>query len=477
MNLDYTIYSDKDRTKYITDYLVCHSEDYAPNQKTGYTATQQRELQQMADYILFGKDPEKLTNAVQRKEIAKPATKYSTYARKEPESLEELMETPGFGQLEANLNPANQKNIYLHPKPTINHNYIAGSTPNAVCPYAAKCPLGRNCAQTTEDKTYACDTWIPGMIDLWDSIATHQHWIAVANKKELPQNDAEKKMQHWTPLELYRQKHWLTELRKQQYQLKQGYKKTITGGITLTTPGTIDWNSDSGYWEENCPPPQGEVLQADPKHPSTEEYDYYLGEDKKTRYRKGREGIPYIADQWDRFKVIREHTLDFTNSEHIYYIINLYRALLVSSYDDLNGQMKWILMTFDEIVDRTILSDVQCEILNYRILNWTNDRIAAAIEQEFGHIYNPNYISFIFKTHICTKIAKTAALMEREFAAKDNPDAWKKCTCCGELLLIDDFNFVHKYVTKDGYAARCKRCDSLIRKQTRAKTKEATDGQ
>jgi len=75
----------------------------------------------MADYILFGKDPEKLTNAVQRKEIDKPQTQFSTFARKTPESLEALLENPNFS--ETQVKDPKEKNTYLHPKPTIEHNF------------------------------------------------------------------------------------------------------------------------------------------------------------------------------------------------------------------------------------------------------------------------------------------------------------------------------------------------------------------
>ena len=49
---------------------------------------------------------------------------------------------------------------------------------------------------------------------------------------------------------------------------------------------------------------------------------------------------------------------------------------------------------------------------------------------------------------------------------------WKKCTCCGRLLLIDPQNFVKKDGAVDGFSARCKRCD----KELRDKKKQESEG-
>ena len=64
---------------------------------------------------------------------------------------------------------------------------------------------------------------------------------------------------------------------------------------------------------------------------------------------------------------------------------------------------------------------------------------------------------------ICGKIANTAKLQLKEYKNKDNPYAWKKCSCCGRLLLIDSQNFVRKDGTVDGFSCRCKKCDKVIR--------------
>ena len=52
------------------------------------------------------------------------------------------------------------------------------------------------------------------------------------------------------------------------------------------------------------------------------------------------------------------------------------------------------------------------------------------------------------------------------------PEEFKKCICCGEVLLRDPKNFVRKSRAKDGFVNKCKRCD----KRDREIKKEANNG-
>lgn len=73
-----------------------------------------RALERTANYILFGKDPDLLTNGIQRKQLLRPSSKHSTYASKKIESLDALLDNPLTDQ--EKLHPFGEKNIYLKKK-------------------------------------------------------------------------------------------------------------------------------------------------------------------------------------------------------------------------------------------------------------------------------------------------------------------------------------------------------------------------
>ena len=74
-----------------------------------------KELELCTDYVLYGKDPEKNnTSSVDRKEIY-IKTKYNSFSKTEPISLEALMESPTFDESILQT----ERNIYKKVKPTI----------------------------------------------------------------------------------------------------------------------------------------------------------------------------------------------------------------------------------------------------------------------------------------------------------------------------------------------------------------------
>jgi len=76
------------------------------------------ELEQMASYILYGKD-ENGQNAIQRNECTDKNKKYKSYKTKDDkvQSLDEMMEVPGFD--ERILKSAYSRDLYTAPKPSI----------------------------------------------------------------------------------------------------------------------------------------------------------------------------------------------------------------------------------------------------------------------------------------------------------------------------------------------------------------------
>lgn len=115
--LDYTIYSNSDRTTHVQELISEYEcENGTIDLNAPAVATQ---LEGMANFILYGKDPDTGKSCVDNKEVRIP-TKYSSFKKKEPESLEALQESPTFS--EAELRPYNFKNVYTKPKNTISRN-------------------------------------------------------------------------------------------------------------------------------------------------------------------------------------------------------------------------------------------------------------------------------------------------------------------------------------------------------------------
>jgi hypothetical protein len=156
-----------------------------------------RELERAANYILYGKTL-KGNPLPEAKQIS---TKHSTWKKKEPESLDALMENVMFD--ETSLQAFGQKSPYTNPKPKIDHEKDAN---------------------------------IPGMQELW---------IAIAGMEEI----FNKEQENGKTLKVYYLRHLLIDLRKEQYTLKAMFTPVISMscGMVNRSPHEIDWCRDSGY--------------------------------------------------------------------------------------------------------------------------------------------------------------------------------------------------------------------------------------
>ena len=125
-NLDFSIETSPERKAFIESHDL--------------STLTKKELELCSNYILYGKDPDKdMTSVVDRKEV-QIKTKFSSYSKTEPVSLDALLESPTFNENIIQKNPT----IYKKVKPTL-------------------------------DKEKAKN--IPGMEDLWEQIQKFQNLL------------------------------------------------------------------------------------------------------------------------------------------------------------------------------------------------------------------------------------------------------------------------------------------------------------
>lgn len=407
LKLDFSIVSSDDRSQFVNQFFT-DNPDYKPTQN---------ELDTISNYILYGKDADG-TSVVDRGEV-EIETKYGSYAKRKAESLDELMETPGF-----NENTIVSKYIYRHPKQSIDRE---------------------------------ADADIPGMKELWQAIDRLAYVLDVyAGKTEV--DPTQPAIPVYTQTDLYKLKHHLIDMRKQQYVLKDTHKSTEhtfnpnvhkASTAAAPSPSEIDWDS---YWF------------------------YPLG--LRTMPQDGRFDNPFdyaaTLTPWDRLQRLDDpalrnrNVIDFTNADHIYLLAKQYQDLSIAGEQDPDGLGTAIIDTLDFYAARAQLVDSRQEIWDLKCAQWANSAIRDRVNEKFGTSYNENYISTLFKQNICGDIAEAARLHADYFLNRDDTMAWKICTCCGERKLRDAREFMRKSKSSDGLASRCKRCESKVRAERKA---------
>ena len=401
------------------------------------------ELETIANYILWGKDPDGL-NAVQKGEFS-IETRNKTWQRDDTESLDAMMESPTFN--EASLR-----------KPT-----------------EARTRIAREVFDRQKALEECPEHMRAVFEDLFDRIdklemSIHFYEFAHGKRKEPPRTALTKRFseaevdaaravsEKWNQFKYLKQRHLIVELRREQFTLRDNYVEKHM----RHTPPEPDLDPVNLDFEAEIPvfplglvgAPFSELVfkQADDLNPTT----YTEKElDVLTRH------------YWNKKEQSRPQLFfDFGELEHVYELF----GQLVELEEELDAlpiesNLGKLIATLKYYIALTDLTEAHQEILDLKINKQKNQDIADIINKKYGKSYTANYISTIFRQKIIPRINETAnfhALINENMCFEEN---FKKCHGCGKWLLIDAENFVRKSRSKDGFSTKCKKCDRADRER------------
>ena len=435
LHLDFSISSTHDRKAFVDEYVQRPEFIRAP-----FTDD---ELETIANYILWGKDPDG-QSIVQKGDIS-IETRNKTWQRDDTESLDAMMESPTFN--EASLR-----------RPT-----------------EARTKIGRE-VFSREDALAQCPSHMkPIFEELFariDKLELSIHWYEFdhGKRKEEPRRAlqsrfspeeicaARKTAATWNQYKYLKQRHLIVELRREQFTLRDSY---IERHLRHTPPEpdldpvNLDFDAEIPVFPLGL---VGTPFSDLVFKPETELNPYTYTED---------EIDTLIRHYWSKKQQSRPQLFfDFGELEHVY---ELFGQLNEIEEDldtlPLESNMKKLLDTLKYYIALTDLNEAQKEILDLKINKVKNQDIADQINKKYGKSYTANYISTIFRQKIIPHINETAnfhALIIENMCFEEN---FKKCNGCGKVLLIDAENFVRKSRSKDGFSTKCKKCDRADRQK------------
>ena len=409
-SLDFSIVRDIDRMHAVEEIL--------DTMNTDPSAT---ELEQMASYILYGKD-ENGQNSIQRNETIDKDKRYKSYKTKDDkvQSLDEIMEAPGFD--EQQLRSAYKRDSYTVPKPCIRKPKYDKQTGEMIDPG---------------------DSDVPGMIEQWEIIDRWQRMLDVAQGK-VPPNENDTIISD--PYRIYQLKHNLIDIRKHQYYLKDSAKPTLHfQNLDHPKPQFYDWSGDAFYW---LPYDQW-------KYRVDHSYTTRISRDLKDYEVRG-EGDT-LEVKW----IVCEHHFDWENPKHVRALLNHYCTLYDALKDKLNTYGRTLLWDFDRYVELCDFSELRKFLIGLRKQGMAYEDILEEMRAQYAMEYSPNYLVSIISTEVPNKIAKVARMLRIE---QETPiEQRKKCIHCERLLPADPLFFSRNNSHKDGLSNTCKQCDRANR--------------
>lgn len=366
-----------------------------------------KELELCSNYILYGKDPKKnFTSSVDRKEI-QIKTKFQSYSKKIPVSLDALLESPTFN--ENLLNP--KSHLYKNLKPTV-------------------------------DKTKMEN--VKGFKELLEEIQKVQDYIE-NNKDKLSSK------------QLYYLKHQLIDLRRHQYYLKDSAYPTLPPAQNKAEFFQAIPDSQLNYKVF----PRGLIRkEQDPLFNSTLNPTLKLNEEEQFYFGlKNSEGIKEAVKE---LEAADKFYFNFLDKEHIYHLILNYWDLVEAIKEVPDSPLWNLIWTLDFYIEKAELSPQQLLIVRDKKLRVPNKEIKEHLDRELGIYHQENYISTIWNK-ITQLIADSALLNYDEWVNQGEELKWKKCNTCGKLLFRDSRNFIRKTKALDGLTNKCKKCEKKAR--------------
>ena len=362
----------------------------------------EKELEAIGSYILYGKDPDG-TSTVDRGEVhIKPA--HSTYASRPVSSIEELLEIPGY----------DERNFFQ--------------------------PIRYREPKVKFDREKYAE--LPGISELWARIDELDHQIRLATGKtefqpgeRLPDN-----------FSLYRSKHLLVELRREQYTLKDIFRP-------------VEFQFGENRQKQNLT----ELVEV----VNWTLYKFYplgLYLNRPIRFIQPT-STQLFSEEFDRPDRPKTDTIDFTNPEHLYLIVEKWAELSGQTLGEAGTTAEAILDTFTFYAGLAHLDQKKTIILERKKEHRTNEEIRQELEQKLGVTHTPNYISTIYKKNVCGEISEAVKLHYDYYLERDAAENFKKCADCGELKLRDPREFMRKSKSSDGLSNRCKECEKKIREK------------
>ena len=412
-SLDYKIYSDKDRTAAIQDIL--DNLDARPTDE---------DLEQMADYILFGKD-EKYLSSRDRKEILQPKRRYDSWATKDEKntSLDALLEDPNTApEIEKKTSSDNDKGPrYKVYKPEI------------------KRPKYDDDGNLID----IGDADIPGMVELWERIDTLQERYDMY-KGKIPPNDFVKN-HPLTEYQLYKFGHQLIDIRRHQYYLKDAYKPTLKFfNVAPPSRVEVDFDTNTSLWlrpEEWC------ARKRNPK-------PFDLPQPPLEEVKENEEGLL----QWK----ISDNLLSYENPDHIRALLDNYVNLLKHSYDRPYSTTRCILFDLDNLINQSELTELEHYLLEQRVAH-RNVLVIQKYLAEDDILLTEQQIRTIMANKIPRKIAATAERNRLEFDLQHGLIEGLECTKCHRTLPKHPFYFSRSRDKRTGYCSQCKECQKAGR--------------
>ena len=252
-------------------------------------------------------------------------------------------------------------------------------------------------------------------------------------------------------------------------------KVMITKKDVEEIPGLKQLREAIKYWEEKLKTASGREAFIIKSAIIDLRKDQYI---LKDAYRKpiipknitrSRHFIPLESDfSFDDEGYVVPEGVSLCNPKVVSAILCNYSLCKQESWGEFEKDLWYLMHDFDEVADAALKDYPLYErIVEYKIDGLQNIDIQAKIQEEFGIKHSVEYISSLWRNKIPKLIASEAEdrLLDWYFL-NEMKGKYKKCSRCGEIKLAHNKYFSKNKTSKDGFYSICKCCRNAKAKKS-----------
>lgn len=159
--------------------------------------------------------------------------------------------------------------------------------------------------------------------------------------------------------------------------------------------------------------------------------------------------------------VVSTGLINFFDVDHVSCLLCNYSTLKEESWDNFNGDMKWMLLDLEELVDKALKDKypIYYDIVVLKIDGKQNVEIQQELKNKYGILHSVEYISSLWRNKIPKLIVWQAEedWLNWHFTQEEQGE-WKRCSRCGQIKLAHNHFFSKNSASKDGWYSICKEC-------------------
>lgn len=186
-----------------------------------------------------------------------------------------------------------------------------------------------------------------------------------------------------------------------------------------------------------------------------------------TKISHGKNLIMLDGEEWvDEDGNVQSKGVSFCNPEVCSAFLCNYSKLKEDSYSNFESNTWYMIYDFENLVDKALAGNpVYMRLVECKIDGMQNIDIQETLQMEFGIKHSVEYISSLWRKKIPGMIA---AVAEDEFLnwyyLQVEPGKYKKCSRCGQIKLAHNKYFSKNKTSKDGFYSICKCCRNTKKK-------------